>query len=330
MKRWSGCTFAARRFIHIDRSNNSIQYTTHHHNNNNTYYTANSNNNIATAHLQVRRSGCAYCSCRTLATYPKIRPRRVRVITCDVTGTLVSFRGTLEDHYLGAAEKCGVIGIDAETIAPCFRQAYKETSAQYPCFGGHDITAKEWWRQCVAKSFRLAGVQMSDLQEQNLFQRIYSTFGSNAAYSIFDDVQPFLRWARRNHIACGVLSNADERYGDSILPMLGLTHDELQFQCYSKDHKLEKPDPRFFMAVMKRAQPWLSSDDPLLPSEVLHIGNDFSKDFEGARTAGLHAALLDRYDEPYQTEEWKRRGVPVFKDLIDLVEYLGRSDCTLG
>lgn len=45
---------------------------------------------------------------RRFGTWPKVRPRRIRAITMDVTGTLVSFRGTLEDHYLGSARKCGV------------------------------------------------------------------------------------------------------------------------------------------------------------------------------------------------------------------------------
>jgi putative hydrolase of the HAD superfamily len=128
--------------------------------------------------------------------------------------------------------------------------------------------------------------------------------------------------------------------GDSILPMLELTHDELQFQCFSKEHGLEKPDSRFFHAALKEASKsirYLSSDgkkqvddDPLHPSHVLHIGNDFAKDFEGARRAGMHAVLLDRYDEAELAAEWRRRGAIVLKDLLDVVEFLGRCDCELG
>jgi putative hydrolase of the HAD superfamily len=131
--------------------------------------------------------------------------------------------------------------------------------------------------------------------------------------------------------------------GDSILPMLGLTHDELQFQCFSKDHGLEKPDSRFFLAALKEAEESLSLfspseeetrrlkvTDPLLPSQVLHVGNDYVKDFEGARRAGMHAVLLDRYDEAELAEEWRRRGAIVLKDLMDVVEFLGRSNCELG
>lgn len=290
---------------------------------------------------------CRHTVCRFMGTWPKIHPKRVRVITCDVTGTLVSFRGSIEEHYLGSAQKCGIDFVPDDPasstghngplpIHKAFSQGYRECCQIYPCFGGHDISAKEWWKRCVLRSFELAGARMNEAQQEAVFQRIYSIFGSQACYEKFDDALPFLQWANRSRIVCGVLSNADERYGDSILPMLGLTHDELQFQCFSKDFGLEKPDARFFLAALKQAELYLVSqnsydvNDPLLPSQVLHIGNDFQKDFEGARRAGMHAALLSRYGEDELAAEWKRRGALVFEDLLDVVELLGRSNCQFG
>jgi putative hydrolase of the HAD superfamily len=189
----------------------------------------------------------------------------------------------------------------------------------------------------------LAGATLTEAQKDSVFQRIYSIFGSQVAYERFDDALPFLHWANRHKIVCGLLSNADERYGDSILPMLGLTYDELQFQCFSKDHGMEKPDHRFFMAALQLAEKSVSEfasndteqemrkqTDPLLPSQCLHVGNDYVKDFEGARRAGMHAVLLDRYDEPELADEWRRRGAIVLKDLMDIVEFLGRTNCELG
>jgi putative hydrolase of the HAD superfamily len=346
-----------------------------------------------------------------------MRPLRIRALSMDVTGTLVSFRGTLEQHYLGSAEKCGVeLPSTMLPIGPAFRQAYKEISQStsfvhtsqtalpcnacatvqhtydlvddhwstvipphmrfvcwstaYPCFGHDKISGKEWWRQCVLRSFDLAGATMTEAQQDSVFQRIYSVFGSQAAYERFEDALPFLHWAHRNKITCGLLSNADDRYrkdiieqavltvwrpvlthwcyfytpsGDSILPMLELTHDEIHFQCFSKELGVEKPDSRFFLAALKEAEASLSMffssddetctmlrDDPLLPSQVLHIGNDFAKDFEGARRAGMHAILLDRYNETELAAEWRRRGAVVVKDLLDVVEFLGRCNCALG
>ncbi|KAL7561229.1 hypothetical protein ACA910_004150 [Epithemia clementina (nom. ined.)] len=268
-----------------------------------------------------------------MGTWPKVRPRRIRMITCDVTGTLVSFRGTLEEHYLGSAEKLGVQLDSSAPFGKAFNQAYKEMSKRYPCFGANEISAKDWWRKTVLRSFELAGaLDMTEAQQDALFQRIYSIFGSLRAYEKFDDTLPFLHFMGRQNVVCGILSNADDRYGDSILPMLGVTHDELHFQCFSKDYGFEKPDPRFFAAALERGNSILArnSEDTLIPGHCLHIGNDYTKDFEGARRAGMHAILLDRYNEEELAAEWKRRGAIVFHDLMDVVMWLGQSGCQLG
>lgn len=46
----------------------------------------------------------------------------------DITGTLVSFRGSLNEHYVGSAEKCGVELPESIPINKAFAQAYKECS----------------------------------------------------------------------------------------------------------------------------------------------------------------------------------------------------------
>ena len=156
---------------------------------------------------------------RAMGMWPKVRPIRVRVITCDVTGTLLSFRGSLEEHYLGSAEKCGVEMAPDVPIGKAFNRAYKEVCQLHPCFGGSAISGKDWWKLCVSKSFEYAGVDnMTEDQKERVFQRIFSAFGSLRAYEVFSDTLPFLHFAARNHVVCGVLSNADERYRDSILP----------------------------------------------------------------------------------------------------------------
>jgi putative hydrolase of the HAD superfamily len=48
----------------------------------------------------------------------------------------------------------------------------------------------------------------------------------------------------------------------------------------------EKPHPPIFQEALKRAA--------AAPGEVLHIGDQVRSDVAGARSMGMHAALLDR------------------------------------
>jgi hypothetical protein len=50
----------------------------------------------------------------------------------------------------------------------------------------------------------------------------------------------------------------------------------------------------------------------------------------GARRAGWHAVLLNRYGEEELAEEWKRRGAIVFEDLMDIILWLGQTGAQLG
>ena len=195
------------------------------------------------------------------------------------------------------------------------------------------MSAKDWWRECVVRCLELPGATtMSPDQKERVFQRVYSIFGSHATYGAFPDARPFLQWAHRRGIVVGVVSNADERYGDSILPMLDLA-DLLSFAVFSKEVGEEKPHGRIFEEAVRSAEPWLVRGDrkrwgadaaPLVPSEVLHIGNDYHKDYVGATEAGFRAVLIDRFGNG-EGEEWARRGAPVFQDLIDVVEHFARE-----
>ena len=155
-------------------------------------------------------------------------------------------------------------------------------------------------------------------QEERVFQRVYSIFGSHATYSAFPDARPFLNWAHRRGIICGVVSNADERYGDSILPMLGLS-DRLSFMVFSKEVGEEKPQKKIFEAAVNAAEPCL-----LVKEKRWGKKADFDKDFLGAKNFGFQAVLIDRFKNG-EGDEWARRGAAVYDDLIDVVEYFARE-----
>jgi putative hydrolase of the HAD superfamily len=70
----------------------------------------------------------------------------------------------------------------------------------------------------------------------------------------------------------------------------------------------EKPDPRFFEHALERAG--------ATASRVVHVGDLYHADVTGARAAGVHAVLLDPYDD------WQGVDVERARGLLDLAERL--------
>lgn len=196
-----------------------------------------------------------------------------------------------------------------------------------------------------------AGYEYDDGTFERIFRRIYATFGSSAPYSVFPDARPFLRWLRGRGLAVGIVSNAEYRYRDVVLPALGLNQvsqlcssititflafavfsgaltrqpcpcvlccdrkgSEWDFGVFSGVVGVEKPDPRIYEAALEAA-------GGVAPAEALHVGDSLRTDYAPARSLGMHALLLDRFGTA-EAETWRRSGVPVLPDLVAAREWL--------
>ncbi|XP_010267224.1 PREDICTED: haloacid dehalogenase-like hydrolase domain-containing protein 3 [Nelumbo nucifera] len=235
---------------------------------------------------------------------------KLRCVTIDVTGTLIAYKGELGDYYCMAAKAVGLPCPDYKRMHEGFKDAYTNMAKQYPCFGyAEKMPNIVWWKSCVKDSFIRAGYEYDDETFEKVFKRIYSVFGSSAPYTIFPDSQPFLRWVREKGITVGIVSNAEYRYQDVILPALGLEQGfEWDFGVFSGLEGVEKPDPRIYEIALQKA-------GNIAPEEALHIGDSFRKDYMPAKSIGMHALLLDRFKSP-DAENWRKAGALVLPDLV--------------
>ncbi|KAL8143172.1 hypothetical protein V2J09_016204 [Rumex salicifolius] len=241
---------------------------------------------------------------------------KLRCITIDVTGTLIAYKGQLGDYYCMAAKSVGLPCPDYTRMHHGFKLAYTEMAEQYPCFG-HAAKMPNiiWWKACVRNSFLKAGYDYHDETFDKIFKRIYASFGSSAPYTIFPDVIPFLRWARERGIVVCIVSNAEYRYQDVILPALNLNQgSEWDFGVFSGLEGVEKPDPRIYEMALQRA-------GNIAPQEALHIGDSMKKDYIPAKSLGMHALLLDRF-KTVDAENWRKAGASVLPDLVAVQELL--------
>lgn len=241
---------------------------------------------------------------------------KLRCITVDVTGTLIAYKGELGDYYCMAAKAAGQPCPDYKRMHEGFKLAYKDMAKNYPCFGhAAKMPNIVWWKTCVRDSFVRAGYDYDEETFEKIFRRIYSTFGSSAPYSLFSDSQAFLHWLRKSGVTVGIVSNAEYRYKDVILPALGLNQgSEWDFGVFSGIEGVEKPDPKIYQIALEKA-------GNIAPEEALHIGDSYRKDYIPAKSIGMDALILDRFKTP-DAEDWRKSGAPVLDDLAAAKEWL--------
>ncbi|MEW6048074.1 MAG: HAD-IA family hydrolase [Bacillota bacterium] len=92
-----------------------------------------------------------------------------------------------------------------------------------------------------------------------------------------------LRKLRELGLTLGVVSNADGRV-EQFLETAGL-RPYLDFVVDSTLVGVEKPDPRIFQIALERAG--------VGPGEAVHVGDIFSVDVVGARSAGIEGVAMD-------------------------------------
>ena len=74
--------------------------------------------------------------------------RPVRAVSLDITGTLITHKGSVVQHYVDAAVWAQLDNPPSvDEMKPAFKQAYKERCLASPCFGGAEgISGRDWWR----------------------------------------------------------------------------------------------------------------------------------------------------------------------------------------
>lgn len=120
---------------------------------------------------------------------------------------------------------------------------------------------------------------------------LYSHFSNADAYDVYGDAVGFLQAVRENHpsVEIGVISNFDKRVV-GILDQLELSQ-FFSFTLYSESANCSKPNLGIFDSALtssKSSAPWNTC------REVVHIGDDFKNDYQGAKNAGWMAKLINR------------------------------------
>jgi putative hydrolase of the HAD superfamily len=131
-----------------------------------------------------------------------------------------------------------------------------------------------------------------------------------ASWRLFDDVLPMLDALGDRPL--GVITNGTEVQQRGKLERMGIA-DRFSVILTSEAAGLGKPDPRIFVQAATRLN--------ASPEHCVHVGDDWTRDVEGARRAGFAAIWLDRRRERDQ-DIARDPAVRCIGSLADLVALL--------
>lgn len=203
----------------------------------------------------------------------------LKVVLFDLDDTLVNQVGASRAALLDWLPELGLDLDDPEELVTAWGVIAEEAYGRYQ---RREITFAEQRRVRVRE---FLGCDATDDEADELFSGYLTRY--EAGWTAFDDAVPALRRVRDAGLVVAVLTNGDSAHQRSKLDRTGLAG-HLDVVVASDDLPAGKPDPRAYVATCEILG--------VTPGDVLMVGNDVEKDYQGPVDAGLDAVLLDRAD----------------------------------
>lgn len=230
----------------------------------------------------------------------------IRAVFLDAGNTLVYPEPPVGEVYARALRRAGVDASGPE-VQRTFEEALRRLRgpAGTVDYGLTEEETLDWWRRVVRESIRPFGVPEAF---EGVFRSLWSYFGRPEAWRVYDDVFPLLDALDATGVPAGLISNWDVRL-DPILDGIGLRQ-RLRWVAISGRLGVEKPAPEIFHRALQCCG--------LPAAAVMHVGDSWPDDVQGALGVGMRAAWLRRDGDGQAPVQ----GVPVLRSLSEVLPLL--------
>ncbi len=210
---------------------------------------------------------------------------RLRFVFLDVGETLL--RVTPPGATYSAILARYGYSVPAATLDALLRDLLRELDTHLPRQRNADHTispalARLRRERLVQHLLERAGVHRA--HRASIAEAIFASWIGTDIFQLYPDVVPTLEALRAAGYRLGIVSNWEPR-----LPLLceshGIRH-YFEFVVSSEAEGYVKPHPRLFQRGLELAG--------VEPEAVVHVGDSYPEDIEGARGVGIQAVLLDR------------------------------------
>lgn len=243
--------------------------------------------------------------------------QKFKLITFDVTDTLLKFKRPPGIEYAATATALGFPNIDPDKIAAQFSKNFKQMNDEYPNFGRNKISWETWWEKLIFNIFKSAGTSLNQDDVYRLTSELIDKYESNECYEIQDGAVALLEKLKDTDKIVGVVSNFDPRLKYLVESM---KLPEFDFVIGSYEVGVAKPDPRIFDVAIKL------SNFSALPEEALHIGNTPELDYIAAKETDWSSVLITNGKNDWLLKKDKINEKHVFESLQDFLIKLENED----
>lgn len=244
--------------------------------------------------------------------------RRFKLVTFDVTDTILTFRKSPAVEYADAVRRLGFPAVSETKLAAHFSTQFKQLNSEFPNFGRgngrNQLTWENWWRRLIINILTKSEAQLTQLQMRKVADHLIDRYESADCYDKVPAANELIDEMRRLGLTIGIISNFDPRLKFTV-EHVGLPR--FDFILASYEVGAAKPSAQIFDLALKMTPGSVSAE------EALHVGNTPALDYLGAREAGWSSALIANKNG---SNEWRLSGKVseshVFDSLADFYEKL--------
>lgn len=239
---------------------------------------------------------------------------RFRLVTFDITDTLIRFSRAPAIQYAKAAAEMGIQGIDQIKLDKCFKSEFKAIEKRHPNYGLHssNFTWQDWWSQLVSNIFHCVNPNIEQEKLKMLSEHLIKIYRTKECWRHMEGGQELVTVVRNCGKKTGVISNSDPSLV-SVLREMEL-FDKFDFILTSYEAGFSKPDKNIFQMALDMYK--------IKPHEALHIGNTYELDYVGARSAGWSSLLVSSHEEDLS----KVPSSQGYKNISDLLKTLNSQE----
>lgn len=237
--------------------------------------------------------------------------KRFRLVTFDITDTLIRFSRAPAIQYAKTAAEMGIGDIDQGAMESCFKKEFKAMNSLYPNWGYStpNFTWQQWWSLLVTNIFHCVKPDIDSEKLKELTKKLIRIYRTSDCYSHIDGGRDLVDKVRRAGKQIGVISNFDPSL-IQVLNEVGLA-DKFDFILTSYDVGFQKPNKEIYNASLKISN--------VQPHEALHIGNMYALDYIGARNAGWSSLLITSNESDLKKTQ-PTHGYSSIRELINALD----------